>query len=792
MTQEFHLSVTPIGNYEYLVRTEQSEPGVPPAEEQVTWPIDRWLQQSRTLMRDPLLQMLQQGNLAASPDLSGLGELFEGATPEERRSRSLQDLASLGRDLYDHLFHDSVRERWMMAQAVAHHRKVPLRLRLGLKSAELNRLPWEVLHDDSNCPLAAGTQVLFSRYWPSPTVRRPNPPAPMLGSGLRILIAVSTPRDRTNLALPQETRYLIDELQAVSTPAAQIELLEQPDRYDLAQALEGGGYHIFHYSGHSASGRDGGEIALVNRKHGIAETLSGNDLAGMLANNGVQLAVFNSCRGAYRDSDDSGTHNLAEAAIARRIPAVLAMAERIPDDVALSLTKLFYRHISQGQAIDLSLNRARQGLISSFGSRQFYWALPVFHLAPEFDGLLIRPSLEDKIRQIESRSPFDRLPASSPEPPALAPSLDDLLPDRLPEDEPVELSAEVTDEVTDEAMPEVFADVLAEPETPDRASGSAASSAGSSAANPTRANPTGASSSHGRVSASGGRPTLPRDRPRSPAELARDRPSRSGRAAAAIALAAGAVLLGVGSSWWQSRSSGGPEPPSASLVAPAQNAFEIDRLVSETSAAIARGDLERATPAIGQLLDLSDLERADLLLNSIPASDRDRGEVLFLFGRWAWQTAVSGEIDASYDDAMRYWEQAVEHEPTSLLYRTALGWAYYADAQGRERLDEARLNDADFAWQEALNLARQPEASVAGSNLDRKAVRQSLEAGVALLLDRRNRRDRAIEARDAILAGDALALSDRELAKNWLWTPTAIQQWQNLVEAAPVTPPEAP
>ena len=58
MTQEFHISVTPIGEDDYLVRTERVAPGVPLAEEQVTWPVDEWLAQASLLMNDPLQGLL--------------------------------------------------------------------------------------------------------------------------------------------------------------------------------------------------------------------------------------------------------------------------------------------------------------------------------------------------------------------------------------------------------------------------------------------------------------------------------------------------------------------------------------------------------------------------------------------------------------------------------------------------------------------------------------------------------------------------------------------------------------
>jgi len=394
VTQEFQISVTPVGAGEYLVRTERVEPGVPLAEEQVRWSVETWLEQASRLMHDPLLNILQ--GKADDP----LGDRF---------SRPAQDLLSLGQILYDALFSGSLRDSWMMAQGIAQHRRVPLRLRLGLKDVTLNGLPWEVLHDRDR-PLAASTDILFSRYQPSTTgLSLPViAPPPENGSTLRILMAIAAPTDQENLALRQEAANLKAELQRQGNQAIEVDILEQPDRSSLTQALEQGHYHIFHYAGHSNPGEKGGKIYLVSRKTGLTETLSGDDLAGLIANNNTQMVVFNSCRGAYSaqagdrsggqrsgDQYQGGERNLANALIKRGIPAVLAMADRIPDDVALMLTQLFYRNLNQGFSIDLSLSRARQGLISSFSSSQLYWALPIFYLHPEFDGGLLSHTRED-------------------------------------------------------------------------------------------------------------------------------------------------------------------------------------------------------------------------------------------------------------------------------------------------------------------------------------------------------------------------------------------------------------
>ncbi|MEO8892530.1 MAG: CHAT domain-containing protein, partial [Coleofasciculaceae cyanobacterium] len=382
MAQEFHISVTPLGGDDYLVRIERVAPGVPLAEEQVRWSVDDWLLSARQLMNDPLLGVLQ-GNSSFGDDIFFLPEW------DEPVSQSSLNLVALGQQLYNALFQGSLRDSWMMAQAIAQNQRSVLRLRLGLKGTALPRLPWEVLHAGDR-PLATGTDVAFSRYQLGPDFRHPayafssKPHQP-----LKILMVIAGPSDQESLELAAEASHLQEELKALSPnepPAIQLTILAQPGRECLTQALEQGQYQVFHYSGHSNLGDSGGDVYLVSDRTGLTETLNGDDLAGLLVNNGVQLAVFNSCRGAYvaNQSDSNQDKNLAEALVKRGIPAVLAMAERIPDEVALTLTRLLYRNLNQGYPIDLSLSRARQGLIAAYGSNQLYWALPVLYLHPEF------------------------------------------------------------------------------------------------------------------------------------------------------------------------------------------------------------------------------------------------------------------------------------------------------------------------------------------------------------------------------------------------------------------------
>ncbi|MEG4349650.1 CHAT domain-containing protein [Microcoleus sp. LAD1_D3] len=391
MSQEFQLSVTPVGDDEYLVRTERVAPGVPLAEQQVRWPIDEWLALSAQLMNDPLVGLLQ-GKAVQGTNFAGRGLSRSG-------HNSAPNLVALGQQLYSGLFQGNLRDSWTCAQGIAQHRREVLQLRLGLKGRRLPRLPWEVLHAGDR-PLATGTDVVFSRYQPGTSLFKQTRILPS-GGPLKILMAIASPSDRDSLQLKREVLHLQQELQnrtgnplknSPHSPEIQLTILEQPDREQLTQALEQGHYQVLHYAGHSNLGSRGGELYLVSSRTGLTETLSGDDLAGLLVNNGIQMAVFNSCRGAYGDpsdlADDSPERNLTEALVKRGIPAVLAMAESIPDDVALTLTRLFYRNLNQGYPVDLSLSRARAGLISAYGSHQLYWALPILYQHPDFDGYL--------------------------------------------------------------------------------------------------------------------------------------------------------------------------------------------------------------------------------------------------------------------------------------------------------------------------------------------------------------------------------------------------------------------
>ena len=376
VAQEFHLSITSLGSDRYLIRTEDTAAGVPVAETQVEWPVDDWLQQAKPRMDDPIIGLLK-----------GEANLNKGAPGFHK----------LGETLYNALFHEgAIRESWLRAQGIAQNREEMLRLRLGLKDSRLQRLPWEVLHHDGH-PLTTRYDLTFTRYAANFLVGQTLEVGDFLSTDtrLRVLMVIASPDDQDSLKLIKEVEHIQKVLQTenAASPPVDITLLKQPDRSTLAQALEQGNYQVLHYAGHSDFGDSGGDLSLVNQQTGLTERLSGDDLAGLLVNNRVVLTVFNSCRSAHTAGDDAEMdwrqQNLMQALVNRGVPSVIAMAERIPDEVAIAFTQLFYKNLRKGYPIDLSLSRTRQGLIAAFGSDQHYWALPILYLQPDFDGYLM-------------------------------------------------------------------------------------------------------------------------------------------------------------------------------------------------------------------------------------------------------------------------------------------------------------------------------------------------------------------------------------------------------------------
>ncbi|MBN3925156.1 cell division protein HetF [Nostoc sp. NMS4] len=827
MTQEFHISVTPVGQNDYLVRTEQVAPGVPLAEELVTWPIADWLMAAGHLMNDPLNSVLQ-------------GDPFTSGGHESDIARNSVNLVALGQQFYNALFKGTLRDSWITAQGIAQNHQQVLRLRLGLKDTRLARLPWEVMHAGDR-PLATGPYVAFSRFQSgilgASPLRSLRGATPQEQGGVKVLMVIASPSDQVRLDLQkQEAIKLQAELHRQTSrpgegrhrfPEIELTVLDQPGREELTQALEQGRYHVLHYSGHSNLGSNGGEIYLVSRRTGLTEILTGDDLAGLLVNNNIQMAVFNSCLGAYtpasNPSGDTGERNLAESLVKRGIRSVLAMSERIPDEVALTLTQLFYRNLSQGYPVDLCVSRVRQGLISAYGSHQMYWALPILYLQPEFDGFLsqeteLSASAESLNQYSSSLGATSTMYSAMADDSEIPLGMEDMIPsgltrdssgldwlgedtwgdlvDEIEYDDPSyeEDSAIVSDlfRQLDNQKPAIEPDQQISENSLHQSQISEEMTSPEESADLWGEVPPPPPATPGNLEENWQNSNFSQSQPAPP----RNRTPRRKLWPIVGAVGIGALVAAIALNWWwQNRPQALkiPEIPAQSL--PDSRRFQkqpnIDLEIEATGIVTAtatekliQGDLKGGLLAVEELLNRGALAAADTSLKLIPKKQADDPSVNFYKGRLAWQSIQTGDNNYSLDDARRYWETAAKAKPESLLYNNALGFAYYA---------EGNLNRANDSWFKALNLALKEHNT--GSKSPKTVVPEDAltsYAGLALGLYKSSLTEfsgkqtqylnEAIKLRQTVLNSDRENFQVDKLAKNWLWTEKAIEDWRSLLQ----------
>lgn len=720
MTQEFVISVIPIGEDEYFIRTERGVSGVPLAEERVKWPVESWLLKSRQLMTDPLLTVFQSSDSHKNANFHPESESLSSQEP-------IPNLVTLGKELYNCLFQGSLRESWTVAQGIAQHQREPLKLRLGLRDKRLLQLPWEVLHAGDR-PLASNTDIIFSRYQPGMILSHPLKRSSSDGK-IKVLIALVNPNNQEQFKVKREVEYLQQELQRELIPdlptpllksiyhplEIQLTILEQPDREQLTQALEQGRFDIFHYSGHSRSGNWGGELHLVSQKTGLTQILNGNDLAGLLVNNGVQMVILNSCQSAYQDPLENGNteHNLAQVLVNRGIPGVLAMAGHIPDAVALHLTRIFYRNLHQGYPIDLSLGRARAALMTAYDSHQLYWALPILYLHESWNGELIPISANSSLQDRENIPPLSvkNLPQSFVYPSVNLP----LSPPPLPE-----------------------------------------------------------SSSEINLISS------PRNRPLGFNFFTLKKSAQILLIIALLLGIGGGISLWVlrkptPRDLLPNSEVFDPNFLPNSRFKKSENLRKLST-TKVTSIAVDnfhQGNLNKGIIATEVLLDRQALEEVIVILEQVPTKLQNFPEINFLKGRLAWQFVQKGNPNFNINDAQRFWQEAIKDSPRSSKYYNALGFILY---------EKGSFLEANRIFLQGLELAKStpnpsPEFLTSLAGLALVHMKMAEESSFS---EQQKLLNQAIIFRQKVHQSDPLNFQVSSLSKNWLWSEKAIRDWRSL------------
>lgn len=332
----------------------------------------------------------------------------------------------LGQELFDLLFSPPEVSR-ALAECMtdARNNKAGVRLKFTLNTrdagvADLARLPWELLHDETKYKyFALRPESPIVRYLEVPKPFEVTPFAPPL----RILIVSANPRQ--DLALDQERAHLKSALEA--NAEIELEFVENATIQSIAAALTtarmaGRDIHAVHFMGHGDFKNGRGVLLLHNHAGGEDQVDAEAFATALQAGGAVRLVFLNACNTAQSagQSASGPFAGVASSLVFEGIPAVVAMQRPVPDDAAVVLAKHFYACIARGWAVDAALS---EGRLQMYYARPDHldWGIPVlFMRAP--DGLLFE--VAPPVAPLTPIAPVAPTPVSMPMPvvPQPAPS----------------------------------------------------------------------------------------------------------------------------------------------------------------------------------------------------------------------------------------------------------------------------------------------------------------------------------------------------------------------------------
>jgi hypothetical protein len=274
-------------------------------------------------------------------------------------------------------------------------------------------------------PLDTSTLTPFSRF----TGLEIAEPDPVRERPVRLLVAISNPKDLPSglsaIEVEREVENLVLALGDLRRNSV-IQVTLMPGRTglsaELRARLQSEGYqvvdgetslsnivrrlphcHVFHFLGHGCFQRNSehgeGMAALyLEKTDGTWEGVKDEDIVTKLAAVAPlpHLVFLAACESAKRDAEHPFV-GLGPKLVKAGVPAVIAMQDVVPMDLARQLTVDFYRRLLEHGYVDRALNEARLLL---FDNKQVDWAIPVLFLRVRDGRLFAAQSLEQPERVI--------------------------------------------------------------------------------------------------------------------------------------------------------------------------------------------------------------------------------------------------------------------------------------------------------------------------------------------------------------------------------------------------------
>jgi tetratricopeptide (TPR) repeat protein len=299
-----------------------------------------------------------------------------------------------GERLFDWLLADDrLKTAWAEVRGQSPQRRIRLRLDAGVP--ELHAIPWELLCDTSpGLPpqtLAADVDTPFSRYLDSPLPPR----SPVRERCIKLLVAIANPTDLPDydlnpIEIETEQQLITKALSGFTAGRLELTFLEEPVTLSALETNLKRGYHFLHLVAHGriSEQRKEAVLFLANDDNQV-ELITEGDLAGLLARQeeSLRLVLLAACQTATRSPSDA-FRGFTPQLVAAGVPAVVAMQDSVPVDVARQFTSTFYRRLLQHGRVDLAANEGRSALLARGEDNS--WAVPALYSRVP-DGLIVEP-----------------------------------------------------------------------------------------------------------------------------------------------------------------------------------------------------------------------------------------------------------------------------------------------------------------------------------------------------------------------------------------------------------------
>ncbi|MGE0128151.1 MAG: CHAT domain-containing protein [Blastocatellales bacterium] len=384
----------------------------------------------------PVEAELDDGSWYAGQLKLGEDELTELFTLES-------EVRDYGIKLGQLLFRDKIMRAYDLALGRAREQcegRLRIQLWISPSCGELQALMWERTFVELNgqqVALSSAELTPFSRF-----TRLSKAEPKVIGERpLKILIAISNPTGLpagyAEIKVEEEVESIADALAGVDDIDVTIlpgrtgvseKLLEKLRQQKIeiiggaatADAIQTnlGEHHILHYLGHGffkpenadfegKMVRTGKAFLYLEKEDGSVQSAPDDQIVRRLVafEDIPRLIFLAACESARRDSEDPHPFvGLGPKLVEAGFPAVIAMQDKVPMDLARSLTNFFYRNLLRHGLVDRALNESRKFLESEMHSD---WAIPVLFMRTPGGRLFKADPVRTALREITAARDFE-------------------------------------------------------------------------------------------------------------------------------------------------------------------------------------------------------------------------------------------------------------------------------------------------------------------------------------------------------------------------------------------------